>query len=80
MGIPKDLRVGDTVMWVNKDMMPHTATARDKSFNVELGAEEIGRAVMKTAPTTPEITSGQIIRPRRSLARPCLREAAPRFW
>lgn len=25
--------VGDKVTWVNKDIVPHTATAKDKSFN-----------------------------------------------
>src|SRR5690606_28212136 len=27
-------RVGDTIVWVNKDALAHTATARDKSFDV----------------------------------------------
>lgn len=27
-------RVGDTIEWVNKDVLAHTATARDKSFDV----------------------------------------------
>jgi plastocyanin len=27
------VRRGDTVVWVNKDPFPHTATADDKSFN-----------------------------------------------
>jgi plastocyanin len=32
---PKTLTVkrGDTVVWVNKDFFPHTATARDGSFD-----------------------------------------------
>jgi plastocyanin len=33
--IPETLTVspGDTVVWVNKDYFPHTATAQDKSFD-----------------------------------------------
>jgi plastocyanin len=33
--VPKVLTVarGDTVVWVNKDPFPHTATAQDKSFD-----------------------------------------------
>ncbi|HEY9236852.1 MULTISPECIES: cupredoxin domain-containing protein [Phenylobacterium] len=34
--IPSDLRVGDAILWVNHDMFVHTATASDKSFDVEL--------------------------------------------
>jgi plastocyanin len=32
------VRVGDTVIWVNRDILKHTATARDGSFNVDLAA------------------------------------------
>src|SRR5687768_1355182 len=33
--IPETLTVspGDTIVWVNKDFFPHTATAQDKSFD-----------------------------------------------
>ena len=27
------VHIGDTVTWVNKDIVPHTATARDKSWD-----------------------------------------------
>jgi len=27
-------KVGDTIRWVNKDVLTHSATARDKSFDV----------------------------------------------
>jgi len=27
-------KVGDTIQWVNKDVLAHSATARDKSFDV----------------------------------------------
>jgi plastocyanin len=33
--VPETLTVrsGDTVVWVNKDFFPHTATAKDRSFD-----------------------------------------------
>ena len=33
--VPETLTVepGDTIVWVNKDFFPHTATAQDKSFD-----------------------------------------------
>jgi plastocyanin len=27
-------KVSDTILWVNKDVLDHTATARDKSFDI----------------------------------------------
>lgn len=33
---PARLRVGDTIVWVNQDLFRHTATARDKQFDVDL--------------------------------------------
>ncbi|WP_255326442.1 hypothetical protein [Sphingobium sp. EM0848] len=45
--MPAGLRVGDTLLWVNRDMFRHTATARDKSFNVDLMAGKSGTIVLK---------------------------------
>jgi plastocyanin len=33
---PASIHVGDTIEWVNNDIFVHSATARDKSFDVEL--------------------------------------------
>jgi len=33
---PAALRVGDTVVWSNRDMFQHSATARDGSFDLNL--------------------------------------------
>ena len=46
---PSGLKVGDVVEWVNKDIFQHSATARDKSFDVELKAGGKGRAVLRKA-------------------------------
>ena len=37
-GLPKDAKVGDTIVWTNRDTVPHTATARDKSFDARVPA------------------------------------------
>jgi plastocyanin len=34
--VPQGIRVGDRITWVNKDMFRHTATAKDRSFDVDL--------------------------------------------
>src|SRR3954470_4654356 len=40
-------KVGDTVEWMNKDFVVHTATARDGSFDVNLPAGKSGHTVLK---------------------------------
>jgi len=47
---PANVRVGDTVVWRNKDMFRHTATATSGgSFDVDLPAGGEGSAIMKAA-------------------------------
>jgi plastocyanin len=36
--LPAELRAGDTIIWQNDDILRHTATARDGSFDVDLPA------------------------------------------
>jgi plastocyanin len=43
--------VGDTIEWDNKDFVAHTATARDKSFDVLLPAHGKGSLVVSTPGT-----------------------------
>ena len=51
---PKVLRVkpGDTIVWVNQDIVPHTATALDKSWDSgAIGSNESREMVIKKAQT-----------------------------
>jgi plastocyanin len=46
---PNGAHVGDTIIWVNRDMFRHTATASDHSFNLDLMPGKSGRIVLKRA-------------------------------
>ena len=51
--VPTGLRVGDTIIWVNRDLFRHTATAADHSFNIDLAAGKSGKiSVKKAGPVT----------------------------
>ena len=45
--VPAGIRAGDAILWVNRDMVRHTATARDGSFNVDLPPGARGRSIVK---------------------------------
>ena len=47
--VPSGVKVGDTILWVNKDMFRHTATAKDGSFNIDLPAGAKGKTVVRKA-------------------------------
>ena len=49
--VPKLVRPGDTIIWVNKDMFRHTATARNGAFNVDLPANSRGKTVIRAKGT-----------------------------
>jgi plastocyanin len=51
--MPTGVKVGDAIVWVNRDTVPHTATARDKSFDVRVLAGQTGRMTVKKAGTIP---------------------------
>jgi plastocyanin len=40
-------RVGDTIEWVNKDTLAHTATATNNDWNVSIAPNQSGRVVLK---------------------------------
>jgi plastocyanin len=46
---PVGLHVNDIVEWTNSDILRHTATATDGSFDVDLPAGAAGREIMKQA-------------------------------
>jgi plastocyanin len=46
---PANLRVGDTIEWVNADIFEHSATAKDGSFDVTLRPKARVRIVLKRA-------------------------------
>mgnify|MGYP001551717261 CR=1 FL=1 len=47
--VPTAARVGDTIVWINKDTVQHSATAKDGSFDVRLQPGQKGRTVLKKA-------------------------------
>lgn len=51
--VPGNVRAGDVILWVNKDIFKHTATARDKSFTINLPPQRRGRTTIKKAGTIP---------------------------
>ncbi|MGH6682503.1 MAG: cupredoxin domain-containing protein [Pseudolabrys sp.] len=44
-------KVGDTVEWVNKDILAHTATAASKDWDVMIGPKKTAQLVLKKAGT-----------------------------
>jgi plastocyanin len=44
-------KVGDTVEWTNKDVVAHTATAKNGDFDVMLPPKKSGTTVLKKAGT-----------------------------
>jgi plastocyanin len=40
-------KVGDTVEWINKDVIAHTATAKNKGWDVLIGPDKTVRMVLK---------------------------------
>jgi plastocyanin len=51
--LPAQLHKGDTIIWVNKDMFRHTATATDHSFDVDLMPGKAGKTVLNKAGAIP---------------------------
>ena|SRR5215831_6262207 len=44
-------KVGDTVVWTNKDILAHTATAKNGAWNVVIAPKQDGKLVAKQAGT-----------------------------
>lgn len=47
--VPNSVRVGDAIEWSNRDIVPHTVTARDGSFDVVIQPGKTGRTVLRKA-------------------------------
>jgi plastocyanin len=47
--LPAGAKVGDVIVWDNRDTVQHTATARDGSFDVRLQPGKKGRTVLSKA-------------------------------
>ena len=44
---PAGLRAGDMILFVNRDIVAHTATARDHSFDVVVQPHQSGRVTLR---------------------------------
>ena len=51
--LPAGLRKGDAIVWVNRDFLRHTATAADRSFDLDLPAGAKGTTVIKRTGAIP---------------------------
>ena len=51
--IPSDLKVGDTIVWVNRDSVPHTVTARNKAFDIRLNRGQSAKMTLRKAGSFP---------------------------
>ena len=49
--IPGGLKVGDTIVWVNRDTVLHSITAKDKSFDLRTQVGGRARLTLKKAGT-----------------------------
>ncbi len=52
--MPAGVRAGDTIVWTNRDIVRHTATARG-AFDVDLPAKAVGRSKLTKAGTVKVI-------------------------
>jgi plastocyanin len=51
--LPGGAKVGDTIVWVNRDSVPHTVTARDHSFDLRIAPGQSGRMTLQKAGAIP---------------------------
>jgi plastocyanin len=51
--LPANLHAGDVILWVNRDMFRHSATARDGSFAIDLPPKGSARTMVKRKGAIP---------------------------
>lgn len=51
--VPSDLHKGDAIMWVNRDFLRHSATARDRSFDADLPPGAKAKTVLTKSGAIP---------------------------
>ena len=51
--LPANIRRGDTILWVNRDFVRHTATATNKSFDVDLPPKTQKRMTVRASGAIP---------------------------
>lgn len=51
--VPANIRKGDTILWVNRDLFRHTATAANKSFDVDLPPKTQKRMTVRASGAIP---------------------------
>lgn len=51
--LPAGLHKGDSIVWVNRDFLRHTATAADHSFDVDLPARAKAKTVLRKSGSIP---------------------------
>lgn len=49
--VPAGIKAGDVILWVNRDMVPHTATSREGGFDVDLPPRQSRRMRVARAGT-----------------------------
>ncbi len=45
--LPASVKVGDKISWVNHDTVPHTVTARDRSFDLHVAPGQTAQMVVQ---------------------------------
>jgi plastocyanin len=47
--VPTQVKAGDTILWINRDIFRHTATATNGAFNIDLPAGAKGQTIVRKA-------------------------------
>ena len=53
--MPAGLKAGETIIWINRDLVPHTATSRPGGFDIRLDAGERARMTVRQAGSFPVV-------------------------